>query len=90
MEIRPLQRMAREPDVEHYKGYHSYAVRTFPVSPTADYEEEPHSERGPPSPEPQREPQRRGGTPVPTQEPAERHAPQAEAKAEQPHPKELK
>lgn len=90
MEIRPLQRMAREPDVEHYKGYHSYAVRTSPVSPTADYEEEPHSERGPPSPEPQREPQRRGGTPVPTQEPAERHAPQAEAKAEQPHPKELK
>ncbi|XP_040544532.1 junctophilin-2 isoform X2 [Gallus gallus] len=90
MEIRPLQRMAREPDVEHYKGYHSYAVRTSPVSPTADYEEEPHSERGPPSPKPQREPQRRGGTPVPTQEPAERHAPQAEAKAEQPHPKELK
>lgn len=90
MEIRPLQRMAREPDVEHYKGYHSYAVRTSPVSPTADYEEEPHSERGPPSPEPQREPQRRGGTPVPTQEPAERHTPQAEAKAEQPHPKELK
>ncbi|XP_031412410.1 junctophilin-2-like [Meleagris gallopavo] len=94
MEIRPLQRMAREPDVEHYKGYHSYPVRTSPVSPAADYEEEPLSERGLPSPEPQGEPRRRGGTPVQTQEPAERHAPQAEAKAEakaeQPQPKELK
>lgn len=90
MEIRPLQRMAHEPDVEHYKGYHSYAVRTPPVSPAADYEEEPLSEHEPPSPEPQGEPRRRGGTPVHTQEPAERHAPQAEAKAEQPQPKELK
>ncbi|XP_021272333.1 junctophilin-2 [Numida meleagris] len=90
MEIGPLQRMAREPDVEHYKGYHSYAVRTSPVSPAADYEEEPLSERGLPSPEPQGEPQRRGGTPAPPQEPVERHVAQEEAKAEQPRPKEPK
>ncbi|XP_015737094.1 junctophilin-2 [Coturnix japonica] len=91
MEIGPLQRMARGSDAEHYKGYHSYAVRTSPVSPAADYEEEPLSERGPPSPEPQIEPQRHGGTPVPIQEPMERHTPQVEANVEQhPHPKEHK
>ncbi|NXI67922.1 JPH2 protein, partial [Anseranas semipalmata] len=90
MEIGPLQRMAREPDVELFKGYHSYAVRTSPVSPTADYEEEPLPEPGPPSPVPRGEPQRRGGTPLPPQEPEEKPVPRAEAKAEQPRPKEVK
>ncbi|NWZ58682.1 JPH2 protein, partial [Haliaeetus albicilla] len=84
MEIGPLQRMAREPDVELFKGYHSYAVRTSPVSPAADYEEEPLPEPEPPSPEP------RGGTPAPPQEREEKPAARAEAKPEPPRPKELK
>lgn len=89
MEIGPLQRMAREPDVELFKGYHSYAVRTSSVSPTTDYEEEPFPEHHrPPSPESRGEPQRHGGTPVPPREPEEKPAPRAEAKAEQPRPKE--
>lgn len=89
MEIGPLQRMAREPDVELFKGYHSYAVRTSSVSPTTDYEEEPFPEHHrPPSPESRGEPQHHGGTPVPPREPEEKPAPRAEAKAEQPRPKE--
>lgn len=88
MEIGPLQRMAREPDVELFKGYHSYAVRTSSVSPTTDYEEEPFPEHGPPSPETRGEPQRHGGTPVPPRELEEKPAPRVEAKAEQPRPKE--
>ncbi|NWJ11276.1 JPH2 protein, partial [Crypturellus undulatus] len=77
MEIKPLQRMAREPDVELYKGYHSYAVRTSSVSPPADYEDEHLPEHKPPSkpvsPEPTDEAgaaeavgeaRRRGGTPT--------------------------
>ncbi|NXW20112.1 JPH2 protein, partial [Circaetus pectoralis] len=84
MEIGPLQRMAREPDVELFKGYHSYAVRTSPVSPAADYEEEPLPEPEPPSPEP------RGGTPAPPQEREEKPAARAEAGPEPPRPKELK
>ncbi|NXF44326.1 JPH2 protein, partial [Oceanites oceanicus] len=90
MEIGPLQRMAQEPDVELFKGYHSYAVRTSPVSPAADYEEEPLPEPEPPSPEPRGDPQHRGGTPAPPQEPEEKPAAKAEAKPEPPRPKEPK
>uniref|UniRef100_A0A8D0EMG1 Junctophilin n=1 Tax=Strix occidentalis caurina TaxID=311401 RepID=A0A8D0EMG1_STROC len=90
MEIGPLQRMAREPDVEHFKGYHSYAVRTSPVSPAADYEEDPLPEPELPSPEPQEVPQRRGGTSTPPQEREEKVATRVEAKPEPPRPKELK
>ncbi|NXG21600.1 JPH2 protein, partial [Grallaria varia] len=68
MEIAPLQRMALEPDVELFKGYHSYAVRTSPVTPAADYEEEQFPQRESPSPEPRGDPQCRGGTPAPPQE----------------------
>ncbi|NXX41703.1 JPH2 protein, partial [Tricholaema leucomelas] len=68
MEIGPLQRMAQEPDVDVIKGYHSYAVRTSPVSPDEDYEEEPLPEPEPPSPEPRGDLQRRGGTSTPPQE----------------------
>ncbi|XP_050169713.1 junctophilin-2 isoform X2 [Myiozetetes cayanensis] len=88
MEIGPLQRMALEPDVELFKGYHSYAVRTSPVTPATDYEEEQFPEREPPSPEPRGDPQRRGGTPAPPQEREEKPAAVAEAKPEPPRPKE--
>ncbi|KAF1524619.1 Junctophilin-2, partial [Eudyptes sclateri] len=90
MEIGPLQRMAREPDVELFKGYHSYAIRTSPVSPAADYEEEPLPEPEPHSPEPRGDPQCRGGTPAPLQEREEKPAARAEAKPEPPRPKEPK
>ncbi|TRZ17313.1 hypothetical protein HGM15179_009809 [Zosterops borbonicus] len=88
MEIGPLQRMARQPDVELFKGYHSYAVRTSPVTPATDYEEEQFPENEPPSPEPRGEPQRRGGTPGPPQARQEKPPAVAEAKAEPPRPKE--
>ncbi|NXY71705.1 JPH2 protein, partial [Glareola pratincola] len=90
MEIGPLQRMAHEPDVELIKGYHSYAVRTSPVSPAEDYEEEPLPEPEPPSPEPRGNPQRRGGTSTPPQEREEKLVARAEAKPELPRPKEPK
>ncbi|NXS54430.1 JPH2 protein, partial [Brachypteracias leptosomus] len=90
MEIGPLQRMAHEPDVDVFKGYHSYAVRTSPVSPAEDYEEEPLLEPKPPSPEPRGDPQRRGGTSTPTQEREEKLAVRVEAKPELPRPKEPK
>ncbi|NXJ63131.1 JPH2 protein, partial [Rostratula benghalensis] len=90
MEIGPLQRMAREPDVELFKGYHSYAVRTSSVSPTEDYEEEPLPEPEPPSPEPRGDPQRRGGTSTPLEEREEKPAAKVEAKPEPPRPKEPK
>ncbi|XP_061298093.1 junctophilin-2 isoform X2 [Pezoporus flaviventris] len=87
MEIEPLQRKARDPDVEHFQGYHSYAVRT---SPATDYEEEPLIEPEPPSAEPRRDAQRRGGTPVPPQEREEKPAAKAEVKPEPPRDKEPK
>ncbi|NXD66106.1 JPH2 protein, partial [Eolophus roseicapillus] len=87
MEIEPLQRKAREPDVEHFQGYHSYAVRT---SPATDYEEEPLIEPEPPSPEPRGDVQRRGGTPVPQQEREEKPVAKAEVKPEPPRAKEPK
>ncbi|NWI67228.1 JPH2 protein, partial [Todus mexicanus] len=90
MEIGPLQRMAREPDVDVIKGYHSYAVRTSPVSTAEDYEEEPLPEPESPSPEPQGSPQRRGGTSTPPQEREEKPAAKVEAKPEPLRPKELK
>ncbi|NXF28667.1 JPH2 protein, partial [Nyctibius bracteatus] len=94
MEIGPLQRMAREPDVELIKGYHSYAVRTSSGSPTADYEEEPLPEPEPPSPEPRGDPQCQGATPTPPQEreekPTAKVEAKAEAKLEPPRPKEPK
>ncbi|NXA29717.1 JPH2 protein, partial [Ibidorhyncha struthersii] len=90
MEIGPLQRMAREPDVELFKGYHSYAVRTSPVSPIEDYEEEPLPEPEPPTPEPRGDHQRRGGTSAPPQEREEKPAARADAKPEPSRPKELK
>ncbi|XP_054247921.1 junctophilin-2 [Indicator indicator] len=88
MEIGPLQRMAQDPDVDVVKGYHSYAVRTSPVSPAEDYEEEPLPEPESPSPE------HRGGTSTPPQnreeKPTARAEARAEAKPEPPRPKELK
>ncbi|NXL27330.1 JPH2 protein, partial [Glaucidium brasilianum] len=90
MEIGPLQRMAHEPDVELFKGYHSYAVRTSPVSPAVDYEEEPLPEPELPSPEHRGNPQRRVGTSTPPQEREEKVAARVEAKPEPPRPKELK
>ncbi|NXN41436.1 JPH2 protein, partial [Rhinoptilus africanus] len=90
MEIGPLQRMAHEPDVELIKDYHSYAVRTSPVSPAEDYEEEPLPEPEPPSPEPRGNPQRRGGTSTPPQEREEKPVARVEAKPEPPRPKEPK
>ncbi|TFK07771.1 nicotinamide phosphoribosyltransferase [Platysternon megacephalum] len=101
MEIKPLQRIVQEPDVELYQGYHSYAVRTSPVTPPLDFEEEPFPVPKSPtksvSPEPstdvraiehKAELQRRGGTPVTQQEPApeEKPVPKAESKPEQPAP----
>ncbi|OWK52311.1 Junctophilin-2 [Lonchura striata] len=82
--------MAREPDVELFKGYHSYAVRTSPVTPATDYEEEQFPENEPPSPEPRGEPQRRAGTPgLPREEkPAEAKAEAARPKEPQQRPKE--
>ncbi|XP_068768775.1 junctophilin-2 [Struthio camelus] len=96
MEIKPLQRMAHEPDVELFKGYHSYAVRTSSVSPPVDYEDEPFPEpKPPPKPvcpepgaeagaaEPGGEARRRGGTPAAREE---KPAPRAEAKQEPARP----
>ncbi|NXY84145.1 JPH2 protein, partial [Alcedo cyanopectus] len=90
MEIGPLQRIAREPDVDVFKGYHSYAVRTSPVSPAENYEEEPLPEPEPPSPEPRGDPQCRGGTSTPPQEREEKPSAKVEAKLEPPRPKEPK
>ncbi|XP_010177153.1 PREDICTED: junctophilin-2-like [Mesitornis unicolor] len=90
MEIGPLQRMAREPDVELFKGYHSYAVRTSPVTPTTDNEEEPLPEPELPSPELRGDLQHRGGTPAAPQEQEEKPVARAEAKPEPPRPKEPK
>ncbi|NXN95491.1 JPH2 protein, partial [Rhinopomastus cyanomelas] len=91
MEIGPLQRIAHEPDVNVIKGYHSYAVRTSPVSPSEDYEEEPLLEPEPPSPEPRGQPQRRGGTSSPPpQERGETPVPRVEARPETPRAKEAK
>ncbi|NWH56068.1 JPH2 protein, partial [Geococcyx californianus] len=84
MEIAPLQRMAHEPDVELVKGYHSYAVRTSPVFPAVDYDDEPLPEHEPPSPEPG------GGTPSPLQEREEKLVAKVEDKVEVPKPKEAK
>ncbi|NXI36442.1 JPH2 protein, partial [Galbula dea] len=90
MEIGPLQRMAHEPDVDVIKGYHSYAVRTSPVSPVEDYEEELLLEPESPSPEPRGEPQRRRGTSTPPREQEEKPAARVEAKPEPLRPKEPK
>ncbi|XP_075032931.1 junctophilin-2 [Mixophyes fleayi] len=41
-QMKPLQRLDKklsDTDVEFHKGYHSYAVRTSPVTPPLDYEE---------------------------------------------------
>ncbi|XP_020635086.3 junctophilin-2 [Pogona vitticeps] len=77
MEIKPLQRIEQEGDVALFQGYHSYAVRTSPITPPMDYEEESFPESKLPaklvSPEPKAdvkaiehkvEPEKRGGTPV--------------------------
>ncbi|XP_003220684.2 junctophilin-2 [Anolis carolinensis] len=97
MEIKPLQRIHQGGDVELIKGYHSYAVRTSPVTPPIDYEEEsfPDSKLPvePVSPEPKAdvkateqkmEPQKREDTPVSHHEPAheEKKAHKAEPKHE--------
>ncbi|XP_006132287.2 junctophilin-2 isoform X1 [Pelodiscus sinensis] len=101
MEIKPLQRIVQEPDVELYQGYHSYAVRTSPVTPPLDFEEEsfpvPKSPTKSVTPEPRTEVravehkaelQKRGGTPVTQHEPVpeEKPVPTAESKSEQPKP----
>ncbi|NWI90920.1 JPH2 protein, partial [Pitta sordida] len=90
MEIGPLQRIALEPDVELFKGYHSYAVRTSPVTPATDYEEEQFPEHESPSPEPRGDSQRRGGTPGLPQEREREQKVMAvvEAKPEPARPKE--
>ncbi|NXS14678.1 JPH2 protein, partial [Neodrepanis coruscans] len=88
MEIGPLQRMALEPDVELFKGYHSYAVRTSPVTPATDYEEEQFPEHEPPSPEPRGDPHHRAGTPAQPQEREQKAMAVVEAKPESPRPKE--
>ncbi|CAI5778210.1 junctophilin-2 isoform X1 [Podarcis lilfordi] len=95
MEIKPLQRIHHEGDVALFQGYHSYAVRTSPVTPPVDFEEEsfPDSKlpAKPSSPEPKAdvkaiehkpEPQKRGGTPVSQHEAAheEKKALRAEPK----------
>ncbi|NWU95965.1 JPH2 protein, partial [Upupa epops] len=91
MEIGPLQRMAQEPDVDVIKGYHSYAVRTSPVTPSEDYEEEPLLEPEPPSPEPRKDAQRSGGTSLPSpQERGEMPAARVAARLETPWAKEAK
>ncbi|NWX82669.1 JPH2 protein, partial [Nothoprocta ornata] len=92
MEIKPLQRMAREPAAELYKGYHGYAVRTSSASPPADYEDEhfpePKAHSEPVSPEPVEEAgageatgdaRRRGGTPAGHED---KPVPKVEAKEE--------
>ncbi|KAM9372149.1 LOW QUALITY PROTEIN: junctophilin-2 [Phaethornis superciliosus] len=86
MEIGPLQRMVQEPSVEMVKGYHSYAVRTSPVSPAMDSEEEQLQEPESPTPEPRGDLQRRAGTSTPPQEREEKPS----AKAELPRSKEPK
>uniref|UniRef100_A0A8C8SDL9 Junctophilin n=1 Tax=Pelusios castaneus TaxID=367368 RepID=A0A8C8SDL9_9SAUR len=97
MEIKPLQRIVREPDVELYHGYHSYAVKTSPVTPPLDFEEElfpvPKSPVKLVSPEPRTdvrtiEPQKGEGTPLTQQEPAPEEKPvsRVESKPEQPKP----
>ncbi|NXK93319.1 JPH2 protein, partial [Formicarius rufipectus] len=88
MEITPLQRMTLEPDAELFKGYHSYAVRTSPVTPATDYEEEQIPEHESPSPEPRGDAQRRAGTPGPLQEREEKPVNVAEAKPELARPRE--
>ncbi|XP_061487383.1 junctophilin-2 [Rhineura floridana] len=94
MEIKPLERIHQEGDVALFQGYHSYAVRTSPVTPPVEYEEEvfPDSKlpAKPSTPEPKAEvkanehkiePQRRGATPVSQYEPAqEKKALKAEPK----------
>uniref|UniRef100_A0A8C5SLG9 Uncharacterized protein n=1 Tax=Laticauda laticaudata TaxID=8630 RepID=A0A8C5SLG9_LATLA len=44
MEIKPLERIQKEGEVKLFEGYHSYAVRTSPVTPPVDNEEEPFSD----------------------------------------------
>ncbi|KAJ6665631.1 hypothetical protein lerEdw1_002001 [Lerista edwardsae] len=101
MEIKPLQRISQEGDVALFQGYHSYAVKTSPVTPPLDYEEESFpdskSPAKPSSPEPKDdvktvehkpEHQKRGGTPVPSHEPVheEKKPLKAEPKPESKHP----
>ncbi|XP_066479836.1 junctophilin-2 [Tiliqua scincoides] len=82
MEIKPLQRINQEGDVALFQGYHSYAVRTSPVTPPLNLEEESFpdskSPAKPSSPESKAdvktvehkpEHQKRGGTPVSLHEP---------------------
>uniref|UniRef100_A0A8D0B919 Junctophilin n=1 Tax=Salvator merianae TaxID=96440 RepID=A0A8D0B919_SALMN len=97
MEIKPLQRIDQEGEVALFQGYHSYAVKTSPVTPPLDYEEESFPDTKlpikPSTPEPKPdvkttehkfEPQKRGGTPVLQHEPAheEKKIPKAEPKQE--------
>lgn len=82
MEIRPLERIQKEGEVKLFEGYHSYAVRTSPVTPPMDTEEDPFSDSTFPttsrSPEPEAdvkavdhklEPEKRASTPVTQHEP---------------------
>nr|XP_056700079.1 junctophilin-2 [Euleptes europaea] len=83
MEIKPLQRLQHGGDVALFHGYHSYAVKTSPVTPPLDNEEEsPPDSRSAAqssSPEPKAdmkeverklEPPKKAGTPVLQLEPA--------------------
>ncbi|KAL8179442.1 UNVERIFIED_CONTAM: hypothetical protein K2H54_066488 [Gekko kuhli] len=83
MEIKPLQKLQHGGDVALFQGYHSYAVRTSPVTPPLDDEEESSPDsKSPPQPsssEPKAdvkeaghkfEPQKRAITPFVQQEPA--------------------
>ncbi|XP_060086846.1 junctophilin-2 [Heteronotia binoei] len=97
MEIKPLQKLQQGGDVALFQGYHSYAVRTSPVTPPLDNEEESSPEyKSPPQPsssepkadvkeaEHKLEPQKRAVTPVVQQEPAheEKKTRRAEPKPE--------
>lgn len=97
MEIKPLKKLQQGGDVALFQGYHSYAVRTSPVTPPLDDEEEsPPDSKSPPQPsssepkadvkevEHKLEPQKRAVTPVVPQEPAheERKTLRAELKPE--------
>ncbi|XP_015685174.1 junctophilin-2 [Protobothrops mucrosquamatus] len=82
MEIKPLERIQKGGEIKLFEGYHSYAVRTSPVTPPMDNEEDPFSDSTFPtksrSPQPEAdvkavdhklEPEKKESTPVTQHEP---------------------
>lgn len=103
MEIKPLQRINKEGEVALFQGYHSYAVRTSPVTPPLDLEEEsfPDSKlpAKPSSPEPKAdvktvehkpEHPKRVGTPITSHEPVHEEKKVLKAEPKQHPPPEYK